>query len=145
MMHARFALLGNPLPCHCCLCLHCSAPLRDVKILEAPLNHSLIILKCHRPMKSTTDHVNVIIDHKLGHRLDSDGRSALKVAGRPFIPAESCFCCSSGQTVHGKEISKQCMHGHTPYHVMDSRECGPWSSGHQSRISMHDGQRHQVC
>ncbi|KAI7980166.1 hypothetical protein LOK49_Contig187G00001 [Camellia lanceoleosa] len=49
MMYARFASLGNPSPCHCCLCLHCSAPLRTVKILVMLLEHSHSTVGYHWP------------------------------------------------------------------------------------------------
>ena len=67
-------------------------------------------------------------------------------AGRhPKLPAGQFFLLkpavdsSRGQAVYGMEFSNKCVHGHTPYHAMDSREHGPRPSGHQSRISMHDG------
>ena len=44
---------------------------------------------------------------------------------------------------HG--ILGTCKHGHAPYHVLDSREHGPWSLGHQLCTLVHDSLRGQVC
>ena len=65
----------------------------------------------------------------------------LYLADRPKLPAEPAIDSSRGQAVCGMEFSGKCMHGRTPYHAMDSREHGPWPSGHQLRILMHDGRR----
>ena len=145
IMHARFASPRNPVRCHCCLCLHCLAPLKFMKVSRILLNHSLSVVEYHRPQFKSTGHGNRLIDQILNHRLDTDGRSAPKVVGRPFLPAEPCFDSSRGQTVHGMEFSKQCVHGHSPYHAMGSREFGTRPSDHQLRISMRDGPRSQVC
>ena len=136
---------GNPVPCHCCLCFHCLATLKDMKVSKTALNILLSVFDFHRPEQNSTSHANVIIGQILCHQLDNDGWSAQKVVDRPFLSAEPCFDSSRGQTVHGMEFSKQCVHGHSPNHAIDSREYGPRYSGHQSRTSMHGGQRHQVC
>ena len=73
------------------------------------------------------------------YRPQLTGRSALNLADRPKLPAEPAIDSSRGQAVYGMEFLGKSMHGHTPYHVMDSREHGPRPSGHQSRISMYDG------
>lgn len=144
-MHARSTRSETRCHATCCLCLHCFAPLKIVNILGMLLKHSLSTVGGHRPIYNITGRGKMVIDQKWGSRPDFSSRPALKMADRPSLPAESCFCCSRGQTVHGKVFTRQYMHDHPPYHAANSREYGSRSSGHQSRISMHDGQRCQVC
>lgn len=73
-----------------------------------------------------------------------DGRSALEMAGRPKLPAESVFDSSRGQNLAWQCISSRCVHHHIPYHAYDSKGRGSRFSDHQSRISMRDGPRNQV-
>ena len=92
----------------------------------------------HRPWRMVTG-------HKLIHRLLMDGRSALHMAGRPNLPAESVFDSSRGQNIAWQCISSNVCTNHTPYHIHDSKGYDSRFSDHQSRISMHDGPRNQVC
>ena len=136
-MHACLALLGNLSPYSCCLCLHWSVLLKTSQVPRKLQNHSLSTVGCHRPKVKATGQEELVIDHLWGYRPT--------IHGRPTI--SSCkilFCCSRRQTEHGKAFSKQCLHHHPPYHVWDSKEYGSRPSGHQSRISTHDGQRSQV-
>ena len=55
------------------------------------------------------------------------------------------FDSSRGQSKAWQCISSYVCTNHTPYHVNDSKEDGPRFSDHQSRISMHDGPKNQVC
>ena len=92
----------------------------------------------HRPW-------GMITGHWLSSRPSILGRSALKVASRPKLPAESCFDSSRGQNKAWQCIPSKFVHQHIPYHVNDSKWHGSWFSDHQSRISMRDGPRDQVC
>ena len=111
----------------------------------SPKEHSLNIVEGHRPIGNTTGLGEVVIDHLLSSRPPMHGRSALNVVGRPCMPAKNCFVSSRGKTWHGNAFSSKYLHQHPPYHVHDSKEDGPRPSGHQSRISMRDGPRNQVC
>ena len=106
--------------------------------------HSLNTVQHHRPRKNITGHGRMVIDQILSSRPSIIGRSALYAVDWPYLSAESCFDSSKGQTWHGNAFSSKCMHHHTPYHAYDSKEFGTRPSGHQSRISMHDGPRSQV-
>ena len=75
-----------------------------------------------------------------------------KIAGRHYrVPVgtkflqETVLTANSKPAVHSIEFLGKCMHGHTPYHAMDSREHGPRPPGHQSRISMHDGPKAKLA
>ena len=74
-----------------------------------------------------------------------NGRSVLEMAGRPKLPAESDFDSSKGQNIAWQCISSNVSTHHPPYHIHDSMEDGSRYSDHQSRISMRDGPRNQVC
>ena len=137
-MHACSAPLGNLSPCSCCLCLHYSAPLKTAQVLRMLLNHPLSVVGGHQPKYRTIGQDKQVIDQKYGSRPD--------VCNRPAI--SSCrmlFCCSRGQTEHVNAFARQCLHDHSPYHVMNSREYSPPPSDHQSHILMHDGQRSRMC
>ena len=78
--------------------------------------------------------------HRLQLRLSAQKvcRSALNSCRRQFWQQQTA-------TEHGMEFWDKCMHGHTPYHAMDSREHGPRPPGHQSRVSMHDGPKAKLA
>ncbi|KAF5933088.1 hypothetical protein HYC85_029259 [Camellia sinensis] len=62
-----------------------------------------------------------------------------KLVGR-LVPASSFwFFCNKGKRKRKQGICDPCVHDHSPRHCTSSRECGPRSSCHKSRISMHDG------
>ena len=126
-------LARKPIPCHCCLCLRCLTPLKIIKVSRTALSFLLSAVECHRPEQKATGHGNGIIGQTC-----FAGRHPTLLAGQFFLlkPAADS---SRGQVVYGMEFSNKCEHGHTPYHTMDSREHGPRPSGHQSRISTHDG------
>ena len=90
-MHVCSALLGNPSPCSCCLCLHCSAPLKTTQVPRLLLNCSLNTVGGHRPRGEATGHGKLVIGHKFGSRPTIHSRPALKMADRPSIPAEPYF------------------------------------------------------
>ena len=95
--------------CHanCCLCLHCFMPLKAAQVPRLLLNHSLSTVGGHRPRDRATGHGRMVIDQRWGHRLDIGSRPALKVADRPFLPAEHWFCRNRGQTMYGMEFASQ--------------------------------------
>ena len=90
-MRERSALLENPSPCSCCLCLHCFPLLKTTQVSKLLMKYSLRVVGGHRPRGSTTGHGIMVIDQKLYHRLGINSRPALKVADRPSIPAEHWF------------------------------------------------------
>ena len=87
----------------------------------------------------------MITGHWLRYRPSILCRSALNATGRPNIPVESVFDSSRGQYLARQCISSDVCTNHTPYHIHDSKEDGSRFSNHQSRISMRDGPRNQVC
>ena len=86
-----------------------------------------------------------LIGTKLIHRLQIDCRSALRTAGRHWMPAEPATHSSRGQNLAWQYNSSHLCTKHTPYHVCDSKGHVPRFSGHQSRIPMHDGPKDQMC
>ena len=144
-MHACSTSLGNPPPYTSCLCLPYSAPLKIVQVSMMLQNQFLITVEGHRPGGNTTGQGKLVIDHWYGSQPKIFSWPTLNMVGRPYIPAESCFDSSRGQNRAWQCISSKCVHQHIPYHVYDSKGHGSRFSDHQSRISMHDGPRNQVC
>ena len=96
---------------------------------------------------------NTIGWRKCPPAIENIHRLLMKLSAQEGLPVDTEHCRSAESSCriwfltatrtdsvwHG--ISSKCMHGYPPNHVTDSREHGPRPSGHQSRISMHDGQR----
>ena len=99
----------------------------------------------HRLSKMITGTRMWPIGTKHIHRPLIDCRSALNTAGRQWIPAEPATHSSRGQNLAWQLNSSNVCTKHIPYHVCYSKEDVPRFSGHQSRISMHDGQRVKMC
>ena len=72
-------------------------------------------------------------------------RSAHYTAGRQSIPAEPATHSNRGQGKAWQHNSRHVCINHVPYHCNDSKGHVPRFSDHQSRISMHDGPKNQVC
>ena len=72
-------------------------------------------------------------------------RSAHYTAGRQSIPAEPATHSNRGQNKAWQHNSRHVCTDHVPYHCDDSKGHVPRFSDHQSRISMHDGPKNQVC
>ena len=72
-------------------------------------------------------------------------RSAHYTAGRQSIPAEPATHSNRGQNKAWQHNSRHVCTNHVSYHCDDSKGHVPRSSDHQSRISMHDGPKNQVC
>ena len=137
MLDVRLA--QEPAPCLCSLCFCCPASLEN---FQSPGTPSTYPEYYHR-LKGWTIGCRVwppaaieIIGTKSVPVGTEECRSALNSCRRQFWQQQTA-------TEHGMEFWDKCMHGHTPYHAMDSREHGPRPPGHQSRISMHDGPRSQ--
>ena len=81
----------------CCLCLHCSGPLKTAQVLRLLLDHLLSSMEGHRPRGIVTGHGKVVIDQLYSSRLEMNSRLALNVIGRPTLPAESCFAAAEGK------------------------------------------------
>ena len=71
------------------------------------------------------------------------GRHSILPIGKNSLQKTVLTATRTDSVWHG--IPSKCMHGHTPYHAMDSREHGPRSPGHQSRVSMHDGPKAKLA
>ena len=143
-MHACSTLPGNPLPYSCCLCLHCFSSLETAQVPRMLLKYSLRVVGCHQPSGMVPGLGKVVIDHWYSSQPKIFSRPTLRMVGRPYLPAEPCYDSSRGQTRHGNAFQSKCLHNQPPYHAMNSRAFGARPSGHQSRISMHDGPRCQV-
>ena len=92
----------------------------------------------HRLRRNTTG-------TKLIHRPSIDCRSALNAAGRHWMSAEPATHSSRGQKLAWQCNSNNVCTNHAPYHICDSKGHVPRFSDHQSRISMHDGPKNQMC
>ena len=91
-----FGQLRSEIRCHatCCLCLHCFAPLKTAQVSRMLLNHSLSVVGGHRPKYRIIGQDKKVIDQKYGSRPDVCSRLALKMADRPYLPAECCFAAA---------------------------------------------------
>ena len=78
-------------------------------------------------------------------RQRKDCRPAPYTAGRQSIPAEPATHSNRGQNKTWQHISRHVCTNHVSYHCDDSKGHVPRFSDHQSRISMHDGPKNQVC
>ena len=132
---------GKPVPCHRCLCLHCPAFLKTAKVSgHAPYTLRIIIgwIECppavyniHRLLRSLAA-INTVPVGTLYCR------SANNSCRRQFWQQQQTSSAWYG-------ILSKCVHGHIPYHAIDSREHDPRPPGHQSRISMHDGPKAKLA
>ena len=61
------------------------------------------------------------------------------------MSAEPATHSSRGQKLAWQCNSNNVCTNHAPYHICDSKGHVPRFSGHQSRISMHDGPKNQMC
>ena len=78
-------------------------------------------------------------------RQRKDCRPAPYTAGRQRKPAEPATHSNRGQNKAWQHISRHVCTNHVSYHCDDSKGHVPRFSDHQSRISMHDGPKSQVC
>ena len=78
----------------CCLCLHCSAPLRTMQVSRMLLNHLLSTVGCHWLKFKATGQEELVIDHLWGPRLTIHSQPALKMADWPSLLAESWFAAA---------------------------------------------------
>ena len=73
------------------------------------------------------------------------------IAGRHSMKSIGIGCLLNlFDSSRGQDFAWQCNSSNVctyqaPFHVYDSKGHGPWFSDHQSRISMRDGPRDQVC
>ena len=74
-----------------------------------PKERSMDIGEHHRPSGIITGHFEVVIDHPLSSRPNIFGRSAVYMAGRPKLPAETCLTAAEGRQGMAMRF-KQCMH-----------------------------------
>ena len=81
-------------------------------------------------------------NESIGHQLFAD-RHSVQSIGKKFL--QNLFDSSRGQSFAWQCNSSHICTNHVPYHVSDSKGHAPWFSDHQSRISMRDGPRDQVC
>ena len=105
---------------------------------------SLDIGRHHRPGRMATGRKmrSSAVDEAIGHGWIAD-RHYVQSIGKKFL--QNLFDCSRGQSFAWQCNSSNVCTNHIPYHVYDSKGHGPWFSDHQSRISMRDGLRNQVC
>ena len=105
---------------------------------------SLDIWRHHRQSRIVNGS-GMIIGCWWSYRPPMDCRSALKTAGRQRMSAEPAIDSSRGQGIAWQCNSSKVCTNPIPHHVYDSKGHGPWFSDHQSRISMRDGPKNQVC
>ena len=82
------------------------------------------------------------VDEAIGHGWIA-GRHYVQSVGKKFL--QNLFYSSRGQSFAWQCNSSNVCTSHIPYHVYASKGHGPWFSDHQSRISMRDGPKNQVC
>ena len=78
------------------------------------------------------DHLNMLQTRKCGRAATFIGLPTRKSCQAPI-------CCNKEQEGAQQCICKVCVHNHSPYHFLSSRECGIRLSNHQPSIAMHDG------
>ena len=78
-------------------------------------------------------------DHFLWWKPEKVVGQPLYLVGRPVFAAGFWFSATRSKREAWQGIFNICVHDHSSHHCIGSRECRSRSSGHQSRISMHDG------
>ena len=135
-MHARSPRSEIHCDVPVCLCFHLYSETctKLQKVENPPWESSGRVADHFRSLQTPADHFLLLKTKKSGRPATFSG-----------WPTSCCYqtpiFCSREQEMAWQCICKVCVHNHPPYHFSNSRECGTRLSGHQSRISMHDGQK----